>query len=117
MAFLIREGDMRRRECIAGLGGAAAWPVVPRAQQSVPMLGYLSTGTKDSDAAPFLNAFRQGLREIGFVEGQNVAIEYRFAEFQNDKLPGLAADLVNRSVNVIATIGGTPPALVAKAAT
>jgi putative ABC transport system substrate-binding protein len=83
----------------------------------MPVLGYLSTGTSESDAVAFLGPFRQGLREIGFIEGQNVAIEYRFADFQNERLPALAADLVSRSVAVIATIGGTPPALVAKATT
>jgi putative ABC transport system substrate-binding protein len=83
----------------------------------MPVLGYLSTGTSESDAVAFLGPFRQGLREIGFIEGQNVAIEYRFANFQNERLPALAADLVSRSVAVIATIGGTPPALVAKATT
>ena len=83
----------------------------------MPVIGYLSTGTLESDAVPFLAAFRQGLGETGYIEGQNVAIEYRLAEFQNDRLPAMAADLVRRSVTAIATIGGTPPALVAKAAT
>jgi len=83
----------------------------------MPTIGYLSTGTLESDAVPFLRAFRQGLREVGYVEGQNVLVEYRFAEFQNERLPALAAELVGRSVGVLATIGGTPSALVAKAAT
>jgi putative ABC transport system substrate-binding protein len=109
---------MRRREFLSVLGSAAAtWPFAAHGQQSMPVLGYLSTGTSESDAVAFLGPFRQGLREIGFIEGQNVAIEYRFADFQNERLPALAADLVSRSVAVIATIGGTPPALVAKATT
>jgi putative ABC transport system substrate-binding protein len=109
---------MRRREFLSVLGSAAAtWPFAAHGQQSMPVLGYLSTGTSESDAVAFLGPFRQGLREIGVIEGQNVAIEYRFADFQNERLPALAADLVSRSVAVIATIGGTPPALVAKATT
>lgn len=83
----------------------------------MPVVGYLSTGSAESDAGTFLVAFRKGLTETGHVEGKNVAIEYRWAEFQMDRLPAMAADLVDRSVAVIATIGGTPTALVAKAAT
>jgi putative ABC transport system substrate-binding protein len=78
---------MRRREFLAGLiSTVAALPLDARGQQSMPVLGYLSTGTMDSDAVAFLGPFRQGLREIGFVEGQNLTIEYRFAEFQNERL-------------------------------
>src|SRR5215472_7288265 len=95
---------MRRREFSAALGSAAAWPLTARAQQlALPVIGYLSSGTPKSDEAFYLAPFRQGLGETGYVEGQNVAIEYSWAEFQNDRLSSLAADLVHRSVTVIAT--------------
>jgi putative ABC transport system substrate-binding protein len=104
---------MKRRTLIAGLGSAAAWPVVARAQQPmVPVIGCLGTQSADNDYKPFL----QGLKETGYVEGQNVAIEYRWAENQFDRLPMLAADLVRRRVAVIVT-GSTPPPLAAKATT
>jgi putative ABC transport system substrate-binding protein len=110
---------MRRREFITLLGGAvAAWPIVARAQQTAkPVVGYLSTGTRETDAVPYLAPFRQGLKEMAYVEGRNVEIEYRWAEFQNDRLAQLANDLVRRPVDVIATIGGSPPAFVARAVT
>jgi putative tryptophan/tyrosine transport system substrate-binding protein len=110
---------IRRRELIVALGGAAAaWPLAAHAQRaSKPVVGYLSTGTRESDAVPYLAPFRQGLKEMGYVEGQNVEIEYRWAEFQNDRLTQLAADLVRRPVDVIATIGGSPPAFAARAVT
>jgi putative ABC transport system substrate-binding protein len=110
---------LRRRDFIQAIvGSAAAWPLAAGAQQpAMPVIGYLSTGTLKSDATFYLAPFRQGLGETGYVEGQNVAIEYRWAEFQNDRLPEMAADLVRHSASVIATIGGTPPALAAKAAT
>ena len=104
-----------RRKFLATLGGAAAWPLAARAQQpAMPVVGFFYSGTL-TDVPHFVAAFRQGLKETGFIEGQNVVIEYRSAEDQADPLPALVADLVRRQVALI--VGNTPSALAAKAAT
>jgi putative ABC transport system substrate-binding protein len=108
---------MRQREFIAGIGGAAAWPVVARAQQpAVPVVAFIRGGSADT-SVDRVRAFRKGLSETGFVEGQNVMVEDYWLDGQFDRLSTLVADLVRRRVAVIATPGPTPPAIAAKAAT
>ena len=105
---------MRRREFIAGLGGAAAWPLVARGQQPMPMIGILSGGSPET-FAPLEAPFREGLAEVGFVEGKNLAFAYRWARGQFERLPTLAVDVVNDGPAVIAT-NTLPAALAAKTA-
>ena len=111
---------MRRREFVAGLGHVAAWQVGLRAaqaqqQSAMPVIGFLNAGSANTSIS--LEPFLQGLKESGFVEGQNVNIEYRWADGRYDRLPAMAADLVNRRVAVIVASGGYGPAIAAKAAT
>jgi len=108
---------MRRRDFVALLGGAAAWPLAARAQQpALPAIGVLGS-MLGGEYVPFVDGLRQGLRESGHIEGRDVAVEYRWAENQYDRLPALAEELVRLKVAVIAPIGGAPPTLAAKAAT
>jgi len=107
----------RRREFITLIGGAAVWPLTARAEQpAIRVVGFLSSRSPD-ESAPHVAAFRQGLAEAGAVEGKNIGIEYRWANGEYDRLPALATELVQRKVAVLATVGGEPSALAAKAAT
>jgi putative tryptophan/tyrosine transport system substrate-binding protein len=108
---------MKRRDFIGLAGGAAGWPLVARAQRpSVPIVGFLGSTSPESYAT-FASGFQRGLKEAGFVDGDNVAIIFRWAEAQYDRLPALAADLVSRKVSVIIATGGLPSSLAAKQAT
>jgi putative ABC transport system substrate-binding protein len=107
---------MKRREFIVGLGSTVAWPVEVLAQSTMPVVGFLDPRSSD-DFGYAQRAFREGLKDVGFVEGENVLIESRFAGNQLDRLQALAADLVRRRVAVIVTNGGAPSAFAAKAAT
>jgi ABC-type uncharacterized transport system substrate-binding protein len=109
---------MRRREFIAFVcGTAAAWPLAARAQQStMPVIGFLNSASPEP-WANFVSSFRAGLKQIGYIEGQNVTIEFRWAEGHYDRLPGMAADLVRHKVAVLVSTGGSPSVMAAKTAT
>ena len=108
---------MRRRDFITLLGGAAAWPLAARGQQAgTPVIGFLNAGSAAAQTS-YTAALLQGLKETGHVEGQSLTIGYRYADFQNERLPAIAFDLVQRRVSVIVALGGPASAVAAKAAT
>ena len=107
---------MKRRQFITLLGGAAAWPVAVNPQQSLPVVGFLSSRSPE-ESAHLVEAFRGGLKDGGFIEGQSVSLEFRWARGDYGRLPALAAELVNRRVTVIAAVGGDPSNKAAKQAT
>src|SRR6187200_3234214 len=108
---------MQRRTFMVLVGAAAGWALdAPAQQKAMPVIGFLSA-TTPGPTATYVAAFRQGMNETGYVEGQNVAIEYRWADGSYDRLPAMAADLVNRKVDLIVAAGGPAPALAAKSAT
>src|SRR3954451_4608350 len=110
------EARMRRREFAKLVATTVAWPIVANAQKPMPVIGFLSSRSPDESSA-LVTAFSQGLSETSYIEGHNVAIEYRWAEGRYERLPSLAADLVRRKVGVIFSTGGLPAALAAKGAT
>src|SRR5262245_25211909 len=113
----MRFDRLRRRDIVTLLGGAAAWPLAARAQQpEVPAVGFLS-GRSQEDSVADAAAFRQGLSELGYVAGRNVALEFRWADGRSERLPELAADLARRKVAAIAAVGGNNSAFAARAAT
>ena len=114
MPSLIQEVGMRRREFLGAIGGAATWPFAARAQQPMPVVGFLNTQSPET-FAPFVVAFREGLADLGYTENRNVAIEYRWARGQYDRLTPMASELVERRVAVLVTTGGEPAAHAAKA--
>ena len=108
--------DMKRREFITLLGGAAAWPFTAAAQQAMPVIGFINPTAPESVAEP-MRGLRQGLKEAGYIEGENLTIEYRWANNQTERVPAMAAELVRRQVGLIVATGGAQAALAAKAAT
>ena len=106
---------MRRRDFISVIVGATAWPVTSRGQQTVPVVGFVFAGAPSAIAALYVKAFKRGLEEVGFIEGQNVAVEYNLPGPHDERLPALMDELVQRAVAVI--VGDTSPAIAAKRAT